>query len=179
MNSCNWLRSQTAEIDEEISTPGPPTSGNVLGTADEDLRYAAKEFKKSRARSSPHSLCHSGWWKASALADCSDHLLQLLRSWDELPAVSGGHPGCFAKKPLHYDTKKILLYGLRDKKCRCIEYYHTNSIFIYIYNIYTDNDRYPVGLVIGLALCCGQHTEGITSRGFECPCMNVKPSLFC
>eukprot|EP00434_Breviolum_minutum_P027817 symbB.v1.2.024603.t1/scaffold2342.1/size81844/6 len=56
----------------------------------EDLRYAAKEFKKSRARSSPHSLCHSGWWKASALADCSDHLLQLLRSWDELPAVSGG-----------------------------------------------------------------------------------------
>lgn len=60
--------------------------------------------------------------QASALADCSDHLLQLLRSWDELPAVSGGHSGCFAKKPLHYDTKKILMEdGLRDKKCRCIE----------------------------------------------------------
>lgn len=58
MNSCNWLRSQTAEIDEEISTPGPPTSGNVLGTAEfVSLRIFAMRPRNSRSRGRvPHHI---------------------------------------------------------------------------------------------------------------------------
>eukprot|EP00913_Durusdinium_trenchii_P029789 g27915.t1 len=57
----------------------------------QELRSSARDFRKSRGRFSPHSLCQSGWWKASALSDCSDQLLTALRQWtDALPAHQEG-----------------------------------------------------------------------------------------
>ncbi|CAJ1405786.1 unnamed protein product [Effrenium voratum] len=60
----------------------------------QELRVKGRHFKKSH-KASPHSFCASGWWKASALADCNHELLQNLRFLKgELPALreEGGVP---------------------------------------------------------------------------------------
>ena len=147
-NRCERLQMVAIATPKQSSTPGPPTiNGNpsLCQVPAEELRYAAKEFKKSRTRSSPHSLCHSGWWKVP----CDHFLLTRVSSASTSWLMqTARHPHwqiavtTFCNCCVHGMNYQQLVEATAEMFCRCLTLWYLKDTAVW--TTYTDVLSIPI-----------------------------------